>query len=45
MESLSKPKDNTISGEDAFFLSDRDGFPIDLTQLVASKHNCHVDMN
>eukprot|EP00756_Hemistasia_phaeocysticola_P005432 Hpha_TRINITY_DN13324_c0_g1::TRINITY_DN13324_c0_g1_i1::g.95288::m.95288/K01872/AARS, alaS; alanyl-tRNA synthetase len=37
----------TISGEDAWILHDRYGFPVDLTQLMAEKHDCpepFVDM-
>ncbi|MDR2436108.1 MAG: alanine--tRNA ligase [Puniceicoccales bacterium] len=41
---IAKAKDNVVNGEDAFLLYDTYGFPIDLTQLVASKHNCRVDM-
>jgi alanyl-tRNA synthetase len=42
---IAKAKDNVIGGEDAFLLYDTYGFPIDLTQLIASKHGCHVDMS
>lgn len=33
-----------ISGEDAFTLYDTFGFPIDLTELIASEHDFTVDM-
>ncbi|RNF24268.1 alanine--tRNA ligase [Trypanosoma conorhini] len=37
--------DDTISGENAFILHDRYGFPIDLTCLLAEKAKLSVDMN
>ena len=38
------PKDNIIDGAFAFELFDTFGFPIDLTQLMASEKNCRVDL-
>lgn len=35
---------NTLSGEDAFKLHDTYGFPIDLTQLMASEQGIEVDV-
>lgn len=37
--------DNTISGENAFILHDRYGFPVDLTCLLADKEKLRVDMD
>ncbi|PBJ77160.1 alanine-tRNA ligase [Trypanosoma cruzi] len=37
--------DNTISGDNAFILHDRYGFPVDLTCLLAEKAGLRVDMN
>ena len=33
-----------VSGEDAFFLHDTLGFPIDLTREIAEEHQHHVDL-
>eukprot|EP00796_Vickermania_ingenoplastis_P008546 gene8546-5993_t len=40
----SKPKKIVISGQDAFILHDRYGFPVDLTYLLAQKEGLEVDM-
>ena len=41
---VSKSKDKSIEGSFAFELYDTFGFPIDLTQLMASEKDMHVDM-
>jgi alanyl-tRNA synthetase len=41
---VTKAKDNSIRGEDAFILHDRYGFPVDLTLLMAEKQGLGVDM-
>ena len=45
-EFMSNPdiKEKKISGVDAFTLYDTFGFPIDLTQLIASEHGFSIDM-
>jgi alanyl-tRNA synthetase len=46
-ELLTKPETQTskiISGEDAFKLYDTFGFPLDLTELMASEHGFKVDV-
>jgi alanyl-tRNA synthetase len=45
LDDLSKSSSTTISGEDAFKLYDTYGFPIDLTQLLASEKELSVDMD
>ncbi|KAI5181336.1 alanyl-tRNA synthetase [Nematocida sp. AWRm80] len=43
IESLKKAKKTTLSGEDAFILYDRFGFPIDLTAAVSEQEGISVD--
>ncbi len=43
LESIIKKSGGTISGVDAFTLYDTFGFPIDLTQLIASEQGVQVD--
>ena len=45
MEALRDSTDKTVRGEDAFLLYDTYGFPIDLTQLIASENGFTVDMD
>ena len=45
MEQNRDSKDKVISGVNAFTLYDTFGFPIDLTQLIASEHGYTVDMD
>lgn len=44
-EVKARGSDNTLSGEDAFILYDRYGFPIDLTQAVAEQEGVSVAMD
>jgi alanyl-tRNA synthetase len=41
---IAKSKDKSVEGKFAFDLYDTFGFPIDLTQLMASENGMHVDM-
>lgn len=41
---LETKKQNTISGEDAFRLKDTEGFPLDLTQKIATTRGMEVDV-
>ena len=43
-EKLTADKKKTISGEEAFKLFDTYGFPIDLTQIIASERNIEIDL-
>ncbi|KEG12024.1 putative alanyl-tRNA synthetase [Trypanosoma grayi] len=43
-KAVSEAVKNTISGENAFILHDRYGFPVDLTCLLAEKAKMQVDM-
>ncbi|KAH8619783.1 tRNA synthetases class II (A) Threonyl and Alanyl tRNA synthetase second additional domain [Trypanosoma vivax] len=43
-KAVAEAVNSTISGEHAFILHDRYGFPVDLTNLLAEKANMHVDM-
>ncbi len=44
IEQVKAQGSTTISGEDAFRLKDTDGFPLDLTQKIASEHDVSVDV-
>ncbi|KAH9600622.1 Threonyl/alanyl tRNA synthetase [Trypanosoma melophagium] len=44
-KAVTEAKDNTISGENAFILHDRYGFPVDLTCLLAEKANMRVNLD
>ena len=44
LENIKKEGASVFSGDVAFKLSDTYGFPIDLTQLMASEHGLEVDM-
>ena len=44
VKSQKKQLKNTISGQLAFELYDRYGFPLDLTQLIASENKLKIDI-
>ncbi|AAZ11634.1 alanyl-tRNA synthetase, putative [Trypanosoma equiperdum] len=43
-KAVAEAVNNVISGENAFILHDRYGFPVDLTSLLAEKANMSVDL-
>ncbi|KAI5170677.1 alanyl-tRNA synthetase [Nematocida sp. LUAm3] len=44
LEEIKRGSSNTLSGESAFILYDRYGFPVDLTAAVSEQENIRVDM-
>ncbi|ORC88024.1 putative alanyl-tRNA synthetase [Trypanosoma theileri] len=44
-KAVAEATNNTISGENAFILHDRYGFPVDLTCLLAEKANMRVNLD
>ena len=45
IKKLIDKKKNTLSGEDAFTLFDTYGFPVDLTAMIAEKHEISIDLD